>query len=129
MMINDYKNLTAESSSSRLATLSAEETFMDDMYEHKKIYSITDCDNHNMEYVIEDTSNNPNVPPAARVSRYYVPNDSGLQKQWYIPEITATDFKDCLEADEILLNGENGYYASARKLELYITDSIVRLGT
>ena len=94
-----------------------------------KIYSITDCDNHNMEYVIEDSSNNPNVPPAARVSRYYVPNDSGLQKQWYIPEITATDFKDCLEADEILLSGEDGYYASARKLELYITDSIVRLGT
>ena len=94
-----------------------------------KIYSITDCDNHNMEYVIEDTSNNPNVPPAARVSRYYVPSDSGLQKQWYIPEITATDFKDCLEADEILLSGEDGYYADPRKLELYITDSIVRLGT
>ena len=129
MMINDYKNLTAECPSSRFATLSTEETFMDNTDDYKKIYSITDCDNHNMEYVIEDTSNNPNVPPAARVSRYYVPRDSGLQKQWYIPEITATDFKDCLEADEILLSGEDGYYASARKLELYITDSIVRLGT
>ena len=65
----------------------------------------------------------------------YVPScvvdelEDGLQKQWYIPEITATDFKDCLEADEILLSGEDGYYADPRKLELYITDSIVRLGT
>ena len=93
-----------------------------------KIYSITSCIDHNMEYVLEDRSSNPNIPGSARVSRYYVVGESGLQKEWYIPEITATDFKDCLEADEIILGGENGYYADPRKLELYIRDSIVRLG-